>query len=394
MDLCENNTFCMEYDITSSKLFEDEHELSPLPIVKKGLVLELFLIQKRAKLPWATCAKWVYSLCGQEAPHPASALRRSLSSLHSKKTSLQKRSSRAVDLKCFLDEPFALPSHTVATRNPSERIKRSTGTTQSKIESEAIKAVNTALAKEVANLQSVCSVQQDQLDKKDDKIKRLEQYKPHNVRRRIQRREAVIVKQKEQIKQQSLELKGTHQEVTKKLRDQLRYYKQKSMKVEDQDEADDECEFCSTSANKVEELQMLYSDLLEENACLKEEITQHKTRTITTMVNGRYTEEVRLCVMDLLSHNVGIKKVEPVIRAVLQLANVTCHHLPQPTAISDMLLEGRVLSQIQLVETLTARENLTLHSDGTTKFGHKYSSYQVSTDDKSMTLGVQVCMRL
>lgn len=138
-------------------------------------------------------------------------------------------------------------------------------------------------------------------------------------------------------------------------------------------------------------LQSLNSDLLEENAALQEELTQLTSRTITTMVNGKYTEEVRLCVMDLLSHNVGIKRVEPIIRAVLKLANVTCHQLPQPTAISDMLLEGRVLSQIQLAETLTASENNTLHSDGTTKFGHKYSSFQVSMDDKSMTLGIQVC---
>ena len=94
--------------------------------------------------------------------------------------------------------------------------------------------------------------------------------------------------------------------------------------------------------------------------------------------------------MELLAHNVGIKKVEPVIRAVLQLANMTCPHLPQHTAISDMLLEARALSQIQLAETLMVTENNTLHSDGTTKFGQKYSSYQIATNDKALTLGVQV----
>ena len=91
--------------------------------------------------------------------------------------------------------------------------------------------------------------------------------------------------------------------------------------------------------------------------------------------------------MELLAHNIGIKKVEPVIRAVLNLANVTCSQLPQHTAISDMLLEARALSQIQLAETLTVTENNTLHSDGTTKFGQKY---QISTNDKALTLGVRV----
>ena len=87
------------------------------------------------------------------------------------------------------------------------------------------------------------------------------------------------------------------------------------------------------------------------------------------MVDGKYTEEVWLCVMELLAHNVGINKVETVIRAVLKLVNVSCSQLPQHTAISDMLLEGRALSQIQLAETLSVTENNTLHSDGTTKFG-------------------------
>ena len=37
------------------------------------------------------------------------------------------------------------------------------------------------------------------------------------------------------------------------------------------------------------------------------------------MVDGKYIGEVRLCVKELLAHNVGINKVEPVIRAVLKL---------------------------------------------------------------------------
>ena len=195
----------------------------------------------------------------------------------------------------------------------------------------------------------------------------------------------MIEKQKEQIRQQAFELKRTQQTVTKKLQDQLRYYKQKSAKVESE-VSDSECDSCAKLEDEVWKLQDLNSELLEENAVLNEELSHLKSRHIT-MVNGKYTEEVRLCVMELLAHNIGIKKVEPVIRAVLNLANVTCSQLPQHTAISDMLLEARALSQIQLAETLTVTENNTLHSDGTTKFGQKY---QISTNDKALTLGVRV----
>ena len=258
------------------------------------------------------------------------------------------------------------------------------------IEMQAIQIVNKSLAKEVVTLQNVCSTQQKELQMKDDKLKNLEQqYKPHNVRRRLKRKDTMIEKQKEQIKQQAQELKKTQQVVTKKLQDQLRYYKQKSAKVES-DTSDSECEYCSELEDQIQQLQEENTELLEENAVLNEELCQLKSQSLITMVDGKYTEEVRLCVMELLALNVGINKVEPVIRAVLKLANVSCPQLPQHTAISDMLLEARALSQIQLAETLSVTEDNTLHSDGTTKFGQKYTSYQISTNDKALTLGVQV----
>ena len=222
MDLSENYTFCAEFNITASMLFEGS-TLQPLEVVKKGLVLELYQIQKAAKLPWATFAKWVYSCFDQGAPHPAYALRRSIDSLHSKKLSLQKNMSRKIQFKLFLDEPFHLSSHAEkehSIKNPPPP------TTQPKVEKQAIQIVNVSLAKELANLQSVCSAQQEELQKKDGKIQNLEQqYKPHNVRCRINRKDVTIGKQKEQIKQQALELKKKQQATTKKLQDQLRYYK-------------------------------------------------------------------------------------------------------------------------------------------------------------------------
>ena len=202
-------------------------------------------------------------------------------------------------------------------------------------------------------------------------------------------KDAMIDKQKELTKQQIQEFKKTQQVATKRLQDQLRYYKQKSMKVES-DTSDSECDYCGDLEDQIRKLQDKNDELLEENALLNEELCQLKSQSLVTMVDGKYTEEVRLCVMELLALNVGINKVEPVIRAVLRLVNVSCPQLPQHTAISDMLLEARALSQIQLAETLSVTENNTLHSDGTTKFGHKYGSYQISTSDEALTLGVQV----
>ena len=73
--------------------------------------------------------------------------------------------------------------------------------------------VNKSLAKEVITLPHICSTQQEQLQMKEDKLKNLEpQYKPHNVRRQLQRKDAMIDKQKELTKQQIQEFKKTQQQ--------------------------------------------------------------------------------------------------------------------------------------------------------------------------------------
>ncbi len=94
--------------------------------------------------------------------------------------------------------------------------------------------------------------------------------------------------------------------------------------------------------------------------------------------------------MELLSYNVSIPKIEPVLQSVLKLLNIDYDKLPKRTTINEILIESRSLSHTQLVETLTTTSNNTLHSDGTTKFGHKYQSYQVTTEKGSLTLRLQV----
>lgn len=94
--------------------------------------------------------------------------------------------------------------------------------------------------------------------------------------------------------------------------------------------------------------------------------------------------------MELLSYNIGILKIEPVLQSVFKLLNIEYDRLPKRTTINEILIESRSLAHIQLAEALTTTTNNTLHSDGTSKFGHKYQSYQVATEEGSLTLGLQV----
>ena len=130
-------------------------------------------------------------------------------------------------------------------------------------------------------------------------------------------------------------------------------------------------------------------ELQHANTELMDKIQQHEGRTQVTYKDGKYTDDVQACIMELLSHNVGILHVQLVIHSILKMAGVECNKLSQHTAISDMMIEARALSQMQLAEVLTQENDNTLHTDGTTKFGHKYSSYQVSTKDTTYSLGLR-----
>lgn len=118
------------------------------------------------------------------------------------------------------------------------------------------------------------------------------------------------------------------------------------------DQSKSDCEDCKDLEEELAKLKSKNLELLEANAILNDELTTLKSRKLVTYVDGKYTDRMRLCVLDILSHNVGINQVEPVIRAVLRLAEMECDQLPKYTAIREMLLESRSLSQIQLAHIL------------------------------------------
>ena len=87
--------------------------------------------------------------------------------------------------------------------------------------------------------------------------------------------------------------------------------------------------------------------------------------------------------------NVGVKNVDPIIRTVLSnIAGMTVDRLPKYTTTVEMLPEMKALAYKQIAEKLQVSQQLTLHSDGTSKFGQHYGSFQVSTTESSYSLGL------
>ena len=74
-----------------------------------------------------------------------------------------------------------------------------------------------------------------------------------------------------------------------------------------------------------------------------------------------------------------IKKLKKEMFILEKLPNVEVGRLPKVTFVKDMFLEGRALSQIQLVSVLTENtdNNLTLHYNATSNHGHSYTTLDV-----------------
>ena len=105
---------------------------------------------------------------------------------------------------------------------------------------------------------------------------------------------------------------------------------------------------------------------------------------IETFVNGAYTDAVHQCCLSLLSHNLGVERVGPVIRTVINtLTKHSIGRLPSVALLSQMLVEAKAIALTEGGEVATQSQDSTLHTDGTTTFGSKYGGFQVTTDDQS-----------
>ena len=136
-----------------------------------------------------------------------------------------------------------------------------------------------------------------------------------------------------------------------------------------------------------DQLKLLEFEKNEIEEKLETFLSDHK---IQTFQNGRYIDDVRACYQDLVLMGVGTNNVERVVRTVLKnFTKLDVESLPKATFSRLMFLEARRISQIHVAECLTdnfdsARN--TLHTDGTSKFGKHYGTYDIVTDEGNVFL--------
>lgn len=372
-----------------------QKDLPTLPCIKSGLVVELSSIRKHNFGSWNDLKDWMQNLLGNFNPVSVSALQKSVAQLQSTKEKLQKNKHRngEAELKLFLECPYKLPEQ--RTQTSKGAVAKRIPPHQSTFMKEAVNTVNKSLATENAELRAKILVGSNILLSRDKEItalkEKLRRLNPHNMRRQLKRKNSKIANYNATIAHFKKEIKlSTHVQI-KKFQDQVRYYIAKC-ELLTQRLKEAECDTDCTLESKIEQLKGEKIDLLHINAEYKDTIKelQSSNKKLTFYEKGKYTDDIRMCIMELLSHNVGILNVVPVIQSVLHMAGLEYDRLPKHTAINEMIVESRSLAQMQVAETLLQVPNATLHTDGTSKFGHKYMSYQVSTTEGSLTLGIQV----
>ena len=360
-----------------------EKDLPRLPNLKNGLILEFSSIRK-THATWNDLKEWIELLSGNSSPISRSAVEKSVTALETKKRRIQK--SKSDNPREFLECIYRLPVTKAASQ--AERLPPH----QSTFMKEAITTVNKSLAIENTELEAKIIMGTNLLLHKDREIMRLKEklreYNPRNIRRQLKRKNSKIAKYTITIKDLKKDVKCNKQRNTKKLQDQVRYYAKKCELLASQLKEQN----CTDSVidSRIEQLTQEKIYLLDANAEYKDTIEHLKSRKLVFFEGGKFTDSIRMCIMELLSYNVGILNIEPILKSVLRMAGLEYDRLPKHTTINEMLIESRSLAQMQLAETLLQAPNTTLHSDGTTKFGHKYMGYQVSTTGGSLSLGLQV----
>ena len=143
--------------------------------------------------------------------------------------------------------------------------------------------------------------------------------------------------------------------------------------------------------NRMTEMNERVKELECENVCLKDRLEEFMSSdTVKCFVGGKYSMEIRRVYQELLVMGVSANKCEAIVRSVLEGFGVNVDRLPKETCAKRMLLECRALAWMQLSECLSDERDVTVMSDGTSKYGHHYETFDVSMKDgRVYTLGLR-----
>ena len=293
---------------------------------------------------------------------------------------------------------------------------------------EMIEALQQELrvSKELVN--DVCKEKKELYDKLDEQVRvtdslreKLSVVTPRNVNKKIARRESVIEQLRSNVVEKEEEVEHLRNSVFEKeeevsqLRDQL-----EESKLECEQVCVDACVDTNYQSERYIELQKRYESVrkakwyrerkcsvdsanekltvlnervreLENEKCVLEEKMSEfvESDEVKCFKGGKYTCEIRRVYQELIGMGVSASKCEAIVRCVIEGMGKKVDRLPKEFCAERMAFECRALAWMQLSECLES-ENVTLMTDGTTKYGKHYESLDVRTAaGECLTLGVR-----
>ena len=407
----EHGSFLSERGVSPAMLLSHNSAELPSIEVSNGMILDLYhFLYKHPQCTFQSFRRWVAILMGYKWPiiefPTAKALRQSVIRLSSRLTKFRKEPNSVVKdalIKSFFAEKYCLPKYVVRGKLCSSSTSSSSCDYCEDIQSE-----NESLKSHNAHLISEISMRNEEVKENRRKVKE-SQYKLYslhrNSRKKIMRRDYEIKSKKQEVAEKSklivdLEKKLVEADIQiqslKKKMDRIRhrvaYWKEKCSTVSDlSEDLQPKLELNHQKAKSM--LHEEISQLEHENLDLQETVEELlSTEDIITYHQGKYTDDVRACCYELLSLNVGVRNVKAVISTVLKnITHKSVERLPCQTTLCDMMVESLTVAQAQLGEELTREEcnYHTLQTDGTTKYGDHFATYDIATNETIYHLGLR-----
>ncbi|XP_045159232.2 uncharacterized protein LOC123524811 [Mercenaria mercenaria] len=142
--------------------------------------------------------------------------------------------------------------------------------------------------------------------------------------------------------------------------------------------------------NSIKQMKLLLDEKEQQINELQEEAIEKK-KIDTRNANGCFTDNVRLCVMELAALEVATEKVSKVIQCVsshLHNYSLKNDELPNSTTVQTIVDEGHFIAKTYIAEKLDESSTWGLSRDGTTRKKKKILDTTVTLDDgKVISLG-------
>ena len=391
MSVSSPGPLCEELGLYGEMLLLDSIELNN-PVdqgkITKGVILELSQFRKSHNVSWNVFDAWMKSICPGSSLPQLPALKSYIGRIETKIKQL-KRNHCEEEIKSVMKEPFLKECQQPNTRTLTVDREKDSSTAKQywPCETEVLKSVNKSLAYELAAAQNALTLQEA---KANDLTAKLSKLSIRNTNKKLKRRDEKILDLKELVKESEKSKEGLNKATARVKSYQYKLSVSKSK--------------CDTISERCDHLESVVQGLNKDVISLKQSL-QHSENNYDRLFERlqeleshvfetkehqkKYLDSVRACCIELLSLNVGIKNVEPVIRSVLKhIASFEIKELAHLTTLTRMFSEMKGLACQQLSEELQKGDNLTLHSDGTSKYGQHFYSFQLSTPDTTYSLGL------